>query len=250
MQLWKKTISWCKTPFQSDTLTSRVHLHRLFFFCTVALLGLHECFPKVCAKFSQQRPSACSYAGLSTLCLNACYRGPWRAKLCRARGTALRALRALKRSKSPQQISDWTSSVQSSTNENGTLPNGESTWDPSAWQVSLSRLDTFCDFCGEHGWQLLALLWDPCYFTIASRTVCKVLTAATFFMADYKTQHCVIELLLLLCNTKRGSYCTEKTKSSHKTNGCTMIMFPCKILRMRTRRFQTAKHLRSCILTH
>ena len=29
-------------------------------------------------------------------------------------------------------------------------------------------------------------------------------------MADYKTQHCVIELLLLLCNTKRDSYCTEK----------------------------------------
>ena len=98
------------------------------------VLLLHSCtartsrvLPKVCAKFSQQRPSACSYTGLSTLCLNACYRGPWRAKLCRARGTALRALRALKRSKSPQQISDWTSSVQSSTNENGTLPNGEST---------------------------------------------------------------------------------------------------------------------------
>ena len=31
-------------------------------------------------------------------------------------------------------------------------------------------------------------------------------------MADCKTQHCVIELLLLLCNTKRGSYCTEKIK--------------------------------------
>lgn len=63
------------------------------------VLLLHCCtartsrvLPKVCAKFSQQRPSACSYTGLSTLCLNACYRGPWQAKLCRARGTALRAL--------------------------------------------------------------------------------------------------------------------------------------------------------------
>ena len=70
-----------------------------------APISILSVFPKVRAKFSQQRPSACSYTGLSTLCLNACYRGPWRAKLCRARGTALRAL---KRSRSPQQISGWT----------------------------------------------------------------------------------------------------------------------------------------------
>ena len=52
-------------------------------------------------KTHQSVSSACSpkcvqsshSTGLSTLCLNACYRGPWRAKLCRARGTALRALK-------------------------------------------------------------------------------------------------------------------------------------------------------------
>ena len=62
-------------------------------------------------------------------------------------------------------------------------------------------------------------------------------------MADYKTQHCVIELLLLLCNTKRDSYCTEKTKSPQKTNGWTMIVLPCKILRIRTRRSHMVKAL-------
>ena len=35
-------------------------------------------------------------------------------------------------------------------------------------------------------------------------------------MADYKTQHCVIELLLLLCNTKRGTYCAEKNQNRHR----------------------------------
>ena len=44
--------------------------------------------------------------------------------------------------------------------------------------------------------------------------------------------------------------CWKKSKSSQKTNGWTMIMLPCKILRMRMRRSKTAKHLRSCILTH
>ena len=37
-------------------------------------------------------------------------------------------------------------------------------------------------------------------------------------MADCKTQHCVIELLLLICNTKRGSYCTEKNQNRHTKN--------------------------------
>ena len=39
-------------------------------------------------------------------------------------------------------------------------------------------------------------------------------------------------------------------KKQNRHTGWTMIMLPCKILRMRTRRSQTAKHLRSCILTH